>query len=101
MVRQALGRVPDVPGDAVLLPLEVYELVDKASALKVVGFLINLAVVIYLLFAKRLFGLRGGGAVDEAERAGVDGAGRRSRVRRRRGGGQRPLDPGPGAARTR
>ena len=28
----------------------------------------NLAIVIYLLFAKRLFGLRGGAAADEAER---------------------------------
>jgi uncharacterized membrane protein (DUF2068 family) len=53
----------------VLLPLEIYEILHKATALKVIGLIINLAVVIYLLFAKRLFGLRGGGAVDEAERA--------------------------------
>ena len=30
-------------------------------------FVINVAVVIYLLFAKRLFGLRGGAAADAAE----------------------------------
>ncbi len=30
--------------------------------------MINLAVVIYLIYAKRLFGVRGGGAVDERER---------------------------------
>jgi uncharacterized membrane protein (DUF2068 family) len=53
----------------ILLPLEVYEIIHKGSLLKVIGFLINLAVVIYLLFAKRLFGLRGGGAVDERLRA--------------------------------
>ncbi|MGN6871841.1 MAG: DUF2127 domain-containing protein [Solirubrobacteraceae bacterium] len=53
----------------ILLPLEIYEIVNKGTALKVIGFLINLAVVIYLLFAKRLFGLRGGGAADERERA--------------------------------
>jgi hypothetical protein len=52
-----------------LLPLEIYEIIHKGTALKVIGFIINLAVVIYLLFAKRLFGLRGGGGVDEAERA--------------------------------
>jgi uncharacterized membrane protein (DUF2068 family) len=52
-----------------LLPLEIYEIVSRGSALKVIGFVINVAVVIYLLFAKRLFGLRGGGAADEAERA--------------------------------
>ena len=52
----------------ILLPLEVYEIVHKVSALKVIGFLINLAIVIYLLFNKRLFGLRGGGRVDEERR---------------------------------
>jgi uncharacterized membrane protein (DUF2068 family) len=53
----------------VLLPLEVYELTERVSALKVIGFLINLAVVVYLIYAKRLFGVRGGGAADAAERA--------------------------------
>jgi uncharacterized membrane protein (DUF2068 family) len=53
---------------AILLPLEIYEIIHGGTVLKVVGFLINLAVVVYLLFAKRLFGLRGGGAADQAER---------------------------------
>ena len=53
----------------VLLPLEVYEIIHKGTVLKVIGFVINLAVVVYLLYAKRLFGLRGGGAADERERA--------------------------------
>jgi uncharacterized membrane protein (DUF2068 family) len=53
----------------VLLPLEIYEIVNRVSVLKIIGFLINVAVVVYLLFAKRLFGLRGGGAVDEELRA--------------------------------
>jgi hypothetical protein len=52
----------------VLLVPEVYELAHKLTALKVIGFLINLAVVVYLLFAKRLFGLRGGGAAEDRER---------------------------------
>ncbi|MGI9184073.1 MAG: DUF2127 domain-containing protein [Solirubrobacteraceae bacterium] len=52
----------------ILLPLEMYEIVHKGSALKVVGFLINVAVVLFLLFRKRLFGLRGGAAADEAQR---------------------------------
>ena len=47
---------------------EVYEIVNGGTVLKVVGFLINLAVVVYLLFAKRLFGVRGGGAAEQAER---------------------------------
>ena len=53
----------------ILLPLEIYEIIHRQSALKIIGFLINVAVVVYLLYAKRLFGLRGGGAVDEEERA--------------------------------
>ena len=52
----------------ILLPLEVYEIINKGTLLKVIGFLINVAVVVYLLLRKRLFGLRGGGAADEAER---------------------------------
>jgi uncharacterized membrane protein (DUF2068 family) len=54
---------------ALLLPFEVYEIVHRVSALKLIGFGINLAIVVYLVYAKRLFGLRGGGAVDEARRA--------------------------------
>jgi uncharacterized membrane protein (DUF2068 family) len=51
-----------------LLPLEVYELTRRLSPLKIVTIVINLAVVVYLLFAKRLFGLRGGAAAEERER---------------------------------
>jgi uncharacterized membrane protein (DUF2068 family) len=54
---------------AILLPLEIYEIVHSGTVLKVIGFLVNLAVVAWLLWHKRLFGLRGGGAVDEAQRA--------------------------------
>jgi len=54
---------------AILLPLEIYEIVHSGTVLKVIGFAINLAVVVWLLWRKRLFGLRGGGAVDAAERA--------------------------------
>ena len=43
-----------------LIPLEVYELVLGVSVFKVITFVINVAIVIYLLLAKRLFGLRGG-----------------------------------------
>jgi len=51
-----------------LLPLEVYELTRTVSVLKIVAFVINVAVVVYLLLAKRLFGLRGGAAADARER---------------------------------
>jgi uncharacterized membrane protein (DUF2068 family) len=52
----------------VFLPFEIYELTERVSPLKVIGFVINLAVVIYLIYAKRLFGVRGGGAVETRER---------------------------------
>jgi uncharacterized membrane protein (DUF2068 family) len=53
---------------ASLLPLEVYELSHRVSVLKMITIVINLAVVAYLLFAKRLFGLRGGVAAEHRER---------------------------------
>jgi uncharacterized membrane protein (DUF2068 family) len=53
---------------ASLLPLEVYEMVHRLTPFKLIAFVINVAVVLYLLLAKRLFGLRGGAAADEAER---------------------------------
>jgi uncharacterized membrane protein (DUF2068 family) len=54
---------------ASLLPLEVYELSHHVSPFKITAFIINIAVVGYLLYAKRLFGLRGGGKADEALKA--------------------------------
>jgi uncharacterized membrane protein (DUF2068 family) len=53
---------------AALLPVEVYELTQTGSPLKIITFVLNLAVVVYLLLAKRLFGLRGGAAAEERER---------------------------------
>jgi uncharacterized membrane protein (DUF2068 family) len=52
-----------------LLPLEVYELTRTVSPLKIVALIVNVAVVLYLLRAKRLFGFNGGAAAERAERA--------------------------------
>ncbi|PZS02755.1 MAG: DUF2127 domain-containing protein [Pseudonocardiales bacterium] len=52
----------------VLLPVEIYELSHRVSALKIITLVINLAVAVYLLLAKRLFGLRGGGRAENRER---------------------------------
>jgi uncharacterized membrane protein (DUF2068 family) len=51
-----------------LLPLEVYELSNRVSVFKVAAFVVNVVVVIYLLRAKRLFGVHGGAAADRLER---------------------------------
>lgn len=48
------------------LPYEVYDLTAKVTVLRVVAFAINLALVIYLLVTKRLFGIRGGKKAYEA-----------------------------------
>ena len=53
---------------ASLLPFEVWEMTTRLTPFKVIAFAINAAVVVYLLYAKRLFGLRGGAAAEEAVR---------------------------------
>jgi uncharacterized membrane protein (DUF2068 family) len=61
------GEYVAVVGTSLFIPLEVYELTDKISWLKVVVLVINVAAVLYLLLSKRLFGLRGGHAAYEAK----------------------------------
>ncbi|MFC1405422.1 MULTISPECIES: DUF2127 domain-containing protein [Streptacidiphilus] len=57
-----------VVATAAFLPLEIYELTEKVSWLKIATLLVNVLAVVYILLAKRLFGLRGGAAKFEAER---------------------------------
>jgi uncharacterized membrane protein (DUF2068 family) len=52
----------------VFLPYEVDELAKGISALKLVTFVINVTIAVYLVWAKRLFGVRGGGRAEDAER---------------------------------
>jgi len=51
----------------VLLVPELYELSTRVTPTKIVALVVNIAVVVYLLVAKRLFGLRGGGRAEAAE----------------------------------
>ncbi len=53
---------------ALFVPLEIYELSQSVSTLKVLALVVNLAILFYLLLAKRLFGLRGGGEAEHAAR---------------------------------
>lgn len=50
---------------ALFLPLEIYELTTKLSWFKIFALVVNAAIVVYLLLAKRLFGLRGGARAEE------------------------------------
>jgi uncharacterized membrane protein (DUF2068 family) len=59
-----------VVATAVFIPYEVYELFTSVTTTKLVTFLINVLVVIYLMVAKRLFGLRGGREAYERELRG-------------------------------
>jgi uncharacterized membrane protein (DUF2068 family) len=60
-----------VVATAAFLPLEVYELTEKVSGLKIGTLALNVAAVVYILLAKRLFGLRGGAKAFEEERRGA------------------------------
>jgi uncharacterized membrane protein (DUF2068 family) len=55
------------------VPLEVYEIVQGISAFKVITLVINMAIVVYLLLAKRLFGLRGGHRAEHERRHRLSG----------------------------
>lgn len=44
------------------LPLEIHELTVRVTVLRVLALVVNVAVLVYLVWAKRLFGLRGGTA---------------------------------------
>jgi uncharacterized membrane protein (DUF2068 family) len=56
-----------------LVPYEIYELTKSISTFKVLTFVINVAIVVYLLLAKRLFGLRGGHAAELKRRQSLGG----------------------------
>ena len=48
------------------IPYEIYDLTAKVTVLRVVAFVINVALVVYLVLTKRLFGARGGKKAYEA-----------------------------------
>jgi uncharacterized membrane protein (DUF2068 family) len=45
---------------SVFLPLEIYELIDRVTVFRIGTLIVNIAIVVYLVYAKRLFGIRGG-----------------------------------------
>lgn len=62
------GEYLTVVATAAFLPLEIYELTEKINGLRIGVLVFNIAAVVYLLLAKRLFGLRGGRRAFDAER---------------------------------
>ncbi len=64
---QRWGEYFAMVATSIFLPLEIYELAaGHITWLKVAAFVINLLLVIYLVWTKRLFGIRGGKAAYEA-----------------------------------
>jgi len=53
---------------AIFLPYEIYDIVNKVTSIRIATFIVNIAAVVYLVWTKRLFGVRGGYAAYEAER---------------------------------
>jgi uncharacterized membrane protein (DUF2068 family) len=62
------GEYVAVVGTGIFVPLEVYELVEKVTWLRVLAFVVNVFAVVYIVWTKRLFAFRGGHAAFEAER---------------------------------
>ena len=60
------GEYIAVVATSVFLPLEIHELMVKVTALRIAALVVNVAAVVYLVYSKRLFGLRGGLAAVEA-----------------------------------
>ena len=61
------GEYVAVVGTTLFIPLEIYELTDKVTLLRLGAFAVNVAAVAYLLLSKRLFGIRGGHRAYEAK----------------------------------
>ena len=62
------GEYLAVVATSAFLPLEIHELLDRVTVLRVALLIINVAAVVWLLWSKRLFGIRGGGTAYEASR---------------------------------
>lgn len=61
------GEYFAVIATSIFLPLEIHELIAKVTLLRLGALLVNVAAIVWLVWSKRLFGLRGGGAAYHAE----------------------------------
>jgi Predicted membrane protein (DUF2127) len=58
----------DAVATSIFIPVEVYEIAERVTWIRVGALVLNIAAVVYILLSKRLFGLRGGHAAYLAER---------------------------------
>ena len=64
------GEYFAVVATSIFLPLEIHDLAKGITMTRAVTFAVNVAAVLYLLYSKRLFGLRGGRKAYDEERRG-------------------------------
>ena len=62
------GEYVAAVGTTVFIPLEIYELHEKVTTVRILALVVNLFAIGYLVWTKRLFGLRGGHAAYVAQR---------------------------------
>jgi uncharacterized membrane protein (DUF2068 family) len=62
------GEYFAVIATSLFIPIELYELVERVTWIRVGALVVNIAAVVYIVLSKRLFGLRGGHAAYLAER---------------------------------
>jgi uncharacterized membrane protein (DUF2068 family) len=53
---------------SLFIPIEIYEIAERVTWIRVFALVINIAAVVFIVYRKRLFGARGGRAAYDAER---------------------------------
>jgi uncharacterized membrane protein (DUF2068 family) len=61
------GEYLAVIATSAFIPLEVYEIIERPTWVRIGALLFSFAAVIWLIYAKRLFGVRGGAAAQRAQ----------------------------------
>jgi uncharacterized membrane protein (DUF2068 family) len=64
------GEYVAAVGTSAFIPLEIYEIYELVTWLRIAALTVNVFAVVYLVWTKRLFGARGGHGAFEAERHG-------------------------------
>jgi uncharacterized membrane protein (DUF2068 family) len=62
------GEYVAVVGTGIFIPLEIYELLEQVTWVRLLAFAVNVFAVVYIAWTKRLFGIRGGREAFERER---------------------------------
>ncbi|HCT77089.1 MAG TPA: DUF2127 domain-containing protein [Micromonosporaceae bacterium] len=65
---QRWGEYVAAVATSLFIPIEIYELTERVTWLRIGALIINVAAVVFLVYRKRLFGMRGGRAAHDAER---------------------------------